>query len=42
MLQENPGLDSGDRFTANRLITQAFLKMKKFDLEELQKAYEGK
>jgi predicted 3-demethylubiquinone-9 3-methyltransferase (glyoxalase superfamily) len=37
----NDMLGSGDREKIDR-VTQAFLKMKKFDIEELQKAYEGK
>lgn len=37
----NKMMESGDTEQIAR-VTQAFLKMKKFDIEELQKAYEGK
>ena len=33
-------MKSGDRVQLQR-VTEAFLKMKKFDLEALQKAYDG-
>ncbi len=37
----NDMMASGDKEKIDR-VTQAFLKMKKFDIAELQKAYEGK